>query len=224
MQILIIEDERTLRDSIAVYLQANGYICTVAGTLQNGLEKCSNYIYDCVIVDIGLPDGSGIDILHSFKKDYPNTGIIIISAKNSLEDKINGLQLGADDYLTKPFHLSELSARIHSVIRRRNFNGKNQLIFEDLIINIDQKQVFINNELIRLTRKEYDILIYLAANPTHLVTKEAIADAIWGYRAEEMTTSFDFVYSQIKNLKKKLNDAGKKEYIKVVYGMGYKFY
>lgn len=224
MQILIIEDERVLRDSICDYLKANGYTCTLAGTLQKGLEKCSNYIYDCVLIDIGLPDGNGMDIVGSFKKNYPNTGIIIISAKNSLEDKINGLQFGADDYLTKPFHLSELSARIHSIIRRRNFNGQNQLIFEDLVINIDQKQVFVHNELIKLTRKEYDILIYLAANPTHLITKEAIADAIWGYRADEMATSFDFVYSQIKNLKKKLNDAGAKEYIKVVYGMGYKFY
>jgi DNA-binding response OmpR family regulator len=223
MQILIIEDERVLRDSIAEYFKTNGYICTTVGTLKKGLEKSSNYIYDCVLIDIGLPDGSGMDIIGSFKKNNPNTGIIIISAKNSLEDKVNGLHFGADDYLTKPFHLSELYARVHSIIRRRSFNGQNQLIFEDIVVNLDKKQVVVHNKEIKLTRKEYDILIYLAANPTHLVTKEAIADAIWGYRAE-MATSFDFVYGQIKNLKRKLSEAGAKEYVKVVYGMGYKFY
>lgn len=223
MQILIIEDERTLRDSISEYLKTNGYICTTAGTLKKGLEKSNAYLYDCVLIDIGLPDGNGMDIISTYKKNHPNTGIIIISAKNSLEDKVNGLQFGADDYLTKPFHLSELNARIHSIIRRRNFNGQKQLTFEGLVINLEEKQVLVNQELVKLTRKEYDILIYLAANPTHLITKEAIADVIWGYRSE-MATSFDFVYSQIKNLKKKLNEAGAKHYIKVVYGMGYKFY
>lgn len=223
MQILIIEDERTLRDSISEYFEKNGYICTIVSTLKKGIEKSCNYVYDCVLIDIGLPDGNGIDIIGSFKKNSPNTGIIIISAKNSLEDKVNGLHLGADDYLTKPFHLSELHARVHSIIRRRSFNGQNQLIFEDLVINLDKKQVLIHDKEIKLTRKEYDILTYLAGNPTHLVTKEAIADSIWGYRAE-MATSFDFVYGQIKNLKKKLSEAGVKDYVKVVYGMGYKFY
>ena len=223
MQILIIEDERILRDSISEYLKANGYVCTTAGTLKKGLEKSNNYTYDCVLIDIGLPDGNGMDIINTYKKNYPQTGIIIISAKNSIEDKVNGLHFGADDYLTKPFHLSELHARIHSIIRRRSFNGQNQLTFDGLEINLDKKEVIVNNDLVKLTRKEYDIWIYLASNPTRLVTKEEIADAFWGYRAE-MATSFDFVYSQIKNLKKKLNEAGAKDYIKVVYGMGYKFY
>ena len=223
MQILIIEDERILRDSISEYLKSNGYTCTTVGTLKKALEKSRNSVYDCVLIDIGLPDGSGMDFIQTYKENYPNPGIIIISAKNSLEDKINGLQLGADDYITKPFHLSELHARIHSVIRRRNFNGQKQLQFEGLVIDLDQKKVTANHKLLKLTRKEYDILIYLAANPTHLITKEAIADAIWGSRSE-MASSFDFVYSQIKNLKKKLGEAGVKEYIKVVYGMGYKFY
>jgi DNA-binding response OmpR family regulator len=223
MQILIIEDERVLRDSISEYLKSNGYTCTTASTLKKGLEKSCNSVYDCVLIDIGLPDGSGMDVINTYKKNYPHTGVIIISAKNSLEDKVNGLQIGADDYLTKPFHLSELHARIHSVIRRRNFNGQKQLQFDGLIIDLDQKTVTANNKLIKLTRKEYDILIYLAANPTHLITKEAIADSIWG-AGSEMASSFDFVYSQIKNLKKKLSEAGIKKYINVVYGMGYKFY
>lgn len=222
MQLLIIEDESKLRNSLTDYLKKNGYTCTAVGTFKSGLEKSINFSYDCVLVDVGLPDGNGIDIINSIKNNNPETGIIIISAKNSLDDKIEGLQTGADDYLTKPFHLSELNARINSVIRRRNFRGKNHLQFDGLLIKTNEKQVFVNDKLIQLTRKEYEILVYLAGNPTHLITKEAIAETIWGDKAE-MATSFDFVYSQIKNLKKKLNDAGATGYIKVVYGMGYKF-
>jgi DNA-binding response OmpR family regulator len=222
MQILIIEDERSLRESIAEYLLNNGYDCTSVGTFAKGLEKSMNFFYDCILVDVGLPDGNGINIIKTIKKSNPETGIIIISAKNSLDDKIVGLEVGADDYLTKPFHLSELNARINSVIRRRNFGGKNYLEFNNLIIKTTEKQVLVNGNPLKLTKKEYDILVYLAGNPSHLVTKEALAEAIWGDKSD-MATSFDFVYSQIKNLKKKLNDAGAKEFIKVVYGMGYKF-
>lgn len=222
MQVLIIEDERSFRDSISDYLKHNGYECTSVGTYKKGLEKCINFIYDCILVDVGLPDGNGIDLINIIKKDNPETGIIIISAKNSVEDKIEGLHIGADDYLTKPFHLSELSARINSVIRRRNFKGQNHLKFDGLLIKTNEKQVFVNEKPVQLTRKEYDVLVYLAGNPTHLITKEALADSIWGERAE-MADTFDFVYSQIKNLKKKLSEAGAPDFIKVVYGMGYKF-
>jgi DNA-binding response OmpR family regulator len=222
MKILLIEDEPEFRNAVAEYLKSNDYDCTSVGTLKAGLEKSMNYEYDCVLVDVGLPDGSGIDIIHSIKRNNPEMGIIIISAKNSLQDKIEGLQIGADDYLSKPFHLSELTARISSLLRRRTLGGKNHLQFDNLLIKTIEKQVFVDDKQLQLTRKEYDILIYLAGNPTHLITKEALADNIWGDKAE-MATSFDFVYSQIKNLKKKLNDAGAKDFIKVVYGMGYKF-
>ncbi len=222
MKILLIEDEQEFRTAVAEYLKSNDYDCTSVGTLKKGLEKSMNYVYDCVLVDVGLPDGSGIDIINSIKKNNPDTGIIIISAKNSLEDKIEGLHIGADDYLSKPFHLSELNARISSLLRRRTFGGKNHLSFDNLLIKTNEKQVLVSDKLVQLTRKEYDILIYLASNPSHLITKEALADNIWGDKAE-MATSFDFVYSQIKNLKKKLHDAGAKDFIKVVYGMGYKF-
>lgn len=222
MQILIVEDQRSLRDSIVEYLQSNGHSCTAASTYKRGLEKSADYTFDCVLIDVGLPDGNGIDLINKIKRDNHKTGIIVISAKDSLEDKISGLESGADDYITKPFHLSELNARINSVIRRRAFEGKNQLEFGDLIIKVNEKQVFVNNIQLHLTKKEYDILVYLAGNPTHLVTKEALAESIWGDRAD-IASSFDFVYSQIKNLKKKLNEAGANDYIKVVYGMGYKF-
>lgn len=222
MQILIVEDQRSLREDIQNYLQKNDYTCTAVGTFEKALEKCINFSFACILIDVGLPDGNGINIIENIKKHSPQTGIIIISAKHSLDDKINGLEAGADDYITKPFHLSELNARINSVLRRRNFGGQNQLEFDDIIIRLTEKQVFVNGSLLHLTKKEYDILVYLAGNPTHLITKEALADMIWGDKAD-MASSFDFVYSQIKNLKKKLSEAGAPDYIKVVYGMGYKF-
>lgn len=222
MQILIVEDERMLRDSIVAYLSNNGHTCTAVGTYRKGVEKTWDFTYDCILIDVGLPDGNGIDLIKSIKENSSEAGIIIISAKNSLDDKIVGLEIGADDYITKPFHLSELNARINSIIRRRNFGGKNQLEFGPLVIKTQEKQVFVNNVQLHLTKKEYDILVYFAGNPTHLITKEALADNIWGDKAD-MAESFDFVYSQIKNLKKKLHEAGANEFIKVVYGMGYKF-
>lgn len=223
MQILIIEDERSLRDSVSEYLKKDGYQVTSVGRLKDALERTRDYHYDCILLDIGLPDGDGLAMIDHIKAGNPETGIIIISARNSVDDKIRGLHIGADDYLAKPFHLSELNARIHSVIRRRNYGGKNTLRFHNLEIRLDEKQVLVAGKPLMLTRKEYDILVYLAGNPTHLVTKEALAETIWGDKAE-MATSFDFVYSQIKNLKKKLHEAGATDYIKVVYGMGYKFH
>ena len=222
MRILIIEDEKSLREDVVDYLSENGYKCDFATTVKSGLQKLNDIVYSCALVDMGLPDGSGIEIVEYIKKHKPEMGVIIVTAKNALEDKLEGLKIGADDYLTKPFHLSELSARIYSILRRRNFGGKNTLTFDGLEIDTTEKKVTANTTALQLTKKEYDILVYLASNPTHLITKEALADAIWGDKAE-MATSFDFVYSQIKNLKKKLNEVGLKDYIKVVYGMGYKF-
>ena len=222
MRILIIEDERSLREDVIDYLTENGYKCDFASSVKSGIHKLSENKYGCALVDIGLPDGSGIEIIEHIKNNKPEMGVIIITAANSLEDKLKGLKIGADDYLTKPFHLSELSARIYSVLRRRNFGGKNALVFDGLEIDTTEKKVLANGAALQLTKKEYDILVYLASNPTHLITKEALAENIWGDKAE-MATTFDFVYSQIKNLKKKLNEVGLKDYIKVVYGMGYKF-
>jgi len=222
MRILIIEDEKSLREDVVDYLTENGYKCDFATTIKSALQKLNDIVYSCALVDVGLPDGSGIEVVEHIKKNNPEMGVIIVTAKNALEDKLEGLKIGADDYLTKPFHLSELSARIYSVLRRRNFGGKNSLVFDGLEIDTTEKKVIANGNQLQLTKKEYEILVYLASNPTHLITKEALADAIWGDKAD-MATSFDFVYSQIKNLKKKLNEADLKNYIKVVYGMGYKF-
>lgn len=222
MKILVVEDEKSLREDIIDYLSENGYKCDFSSSVKNAIQKMSENKYGCALIDIGLPDGSGLVIIESIKKNSPEMGVIIITAANSLEDKLKGLKIGADDYLTKPFHLSELSARIYSLYRRRNFGGKNTLVFDGLEIDTTEKKVIANTQQLQLTKKEYDILVYLASNPTHLITKEALAETIWGDKAE-MATTFDFVYSQIKNLKKKLNEVGLKNYIKVVYGMGYKF-
>ncbi len=222
MRVLIIEDEKNLRDDVMDYLSENGYKCDFASSVKSSMQKLNDVVYSCALIDVGLPDGSGIEVVEHIKKTYPEMGVIIVTAKNSLDDKLEGLKIGADDYLTKPFHLSELNARLHSVLRRRNFGGKNKLTFDGLEIDTTEKKVLANNTPLHLTKKEYEILVFLASNPTHLITKEALADSIWGDKAE-MASSFDFVYSQIKNLKKKLNEAGLKDYIKVVYGMGYKF-
>lgn len=222
MKIFVIEDEKSLREDIVEYLSVNNYKCDVAASIQIAIQKLKDNIYDCALIDIGLPDGSGIEIIEYIKNHNPKMGVIMITAKNALEDKLESLKIGADDYLTKPFHLSELNARIYSLMRRRNFGGKNALSFDGLDIDTSEKKVIANGIVLQLTKKEYDILVYLASNPTHLITKEALAENIWGDKAD-IATSFDFVYSQIKNLKKKLNEANLKNYIKVVYGLGYKF-
>ncbi len=222
MKILIIEDEKSLLEDIKHYLAENGYNCDYSTTVKSALNKLAENKYTVALIDLDLPDGSGLEIISYIKNKFPEMGIIITTAANSLEDKLNGLKMGADDYLTKPFHLSELNARIYSLIRRRNFNGKNALIFDGLEIDTTEKKVISNGVALQFTKKEYDILVFLASNPTHLITKEALAENIWGDKAE-MATTFDFVYSQIKNLKRKLNEVGLKDYIKVVYGLGYKF-
>ena len=222
MKILIIEDEKSLLEDIKHYLTENGYNCDYSTTVKSALNKLTENKYTVALIDLDLPDGSGLEIISYIKSAFPEMGIIITTAANSLDDKLNGLKMGADDYLTKPFHLSELNARIYSLIRRRNFSGKNALVFDGLEIDTTEKKVTSNAVAIQFTKKEYDILVFLASNPTHLITKEALAENIWGDKAE-MATTFDFVYSQIKNLKRKLNDVGLKDYIKVVYGLGYKF-
>lgn len=222
MKILIIEDEKSLLEDIKHCLTENGYNCDYSTTVKSALNKLAENKYTVALIDLDLPDGSGLEIISHIKNTFPEMGIIITTAANSLEDKLNGLKLGADDYLTKPFHLSELNARIYSLIRRRNFSGKNALVFDGLEIDTTEKKVISNGVALQFTKKEYDILVFLASNPTHLITKEALAENIWGDKAE-MATTFDFVYSQIKNLKRKLNEVGLKDYIKVVYGLGYKF-
>ncbi len=222
MKVLIIEDESALRESIQKYLEHQGYVCETAADFNKGKEKVITFDYDCVVVDIGLPFGNGLDLVKELKAIESKSGIIIISAKNSLEDKLKGLELGSDDYLTKPFHLSELNARINAILRRRNFGGSQTLAFNEIKMNTDAQRVMISNKAIELTEKEYKLLEYFIVNKQRVLTKAAIAEHIWGDEYETVT-NFDFIYSHIKNLRKKLMDAGSEDYIRTIYGSGYRF-
>ena len=222
MKLLIVEDEKELSKSIVAYLKQENYLCEIALDFKTALDKTESFDYDCVLLDITLPDGNGLNVLKELKANNKTDGVIIISAKNSIDDRISGLNLGADDYLAKPFHLSELSARIAAVIRRRRFDGNKILVLNELTIDTLAKTVAVNNKNIDLTRKEYDLLLYLASNKNRVVSKNAIAEHLSGDEADVFDT-FDFIYAHMKNLKKKLVQAGCTDYIKSVYGMGYKF-
>lgn len=222
MKILIIEDEIALAESIGRYLSDEGYVYELAFDYNSASAKIDAYDYDCVIVDINLPDGNGLDIIHELKENQSTSGIIIISARNSLVDRITGLDIGADDYLVKPFNLSELNARIKSVIRRISFSGSNEIIFNEIRIDIDSIQVFVHDELVNLTKKEFDILIFFISNKNRVLTKESIGENVWGDYADSLN-SFDFIYTHIKNLRKKLLEKGADDYLQNVYGVGYKF-
>ena len=221
MKILIIEDEPALSSSIAAYLKIENFHCDIAGDLQTATGKIHVFDYDCILLDIGLPDGNGLQLLQELKSTGKSDGVIIISAKSSVAEKIKGLQLGADDYMAKPFYLSELSARIASVIRRRRFNGAETLIMNELKIDLAAKTVFVHNKPVSLTRTEYDLLLYMVVNKNRALSKNALAACLSDLSGR---TSFtDFIYSHIKNLKKKLTAAGCSDYIKTMYGTGYKF-
>lgn len=222
MKILIIEDEQQLAQSIAEYLSEESYLCEFAATFNQALDKIETYTYDCILLDIMLPDGNGMKILEELKKQDKQDGVIIISAKDALDDKIQGLQIGADDYLTKPFHLSELAARIYSVIRRRQFGNSNTVQQNELQIDLLAKTVSVNSKLINLTKKEFDLLLYFIGNKNRVISKSILAEHLSGDFAD-MLDNHDFVYAHIKNLKKKLNEAGYDNYLKTVYGTGYKW-
>jgi DNA-binding response OmpR family regulator len=221
MKILIVEDEKSLLKSISNYLNQNNFVCDTALHFYDAREKIHINDYDCIVLDINLPNGNGLELLKELKSTQRTDGVLIISAKNSIADKINGLELGADDYLIKPFHLGELAARINSIIRRRAFNGNNLMVLDKIQINILDKSVQTEKGIIDLTRKEYDLLLYFVSNKKRVLTKEAIIEHLWG--TDACMSNYDFIYAHIKNLRKKLMAAGCSDYIKAVYGMGYKF-
>lgn len=222
MKVLIIEDEKDLADSIARYLDSEQFTCDLAGDFHSAMEKVHLNEYSCIILDITLPQGSGLDILRELKQQQKEDGVLIISARNSLDDKIMGLNLGADDYLAKPFHLAELGARVAAIIRRKSFGGKNQIEIDHLTLDLNEKTLKHDGLPVSLTRKEYELLLYFISNKNKVVTKEAIVEHLWGEEID-MADSYDFIYSHIKNLRKKLIQAGCPDYIKAIYGMGYKF-
>jgi DNA-binding response OmpR family regulator len=222
MKVLVVEDEQGLADSISAYMSREGYICETAATFRAADERVYLYTYDCVIVDLTLPDGDGLQLIQNLKRLEATTGVIIISARNSLEDKLKGLEIGSDDYLTKPFHLSELNARMKSLLRRRQFGGQTEIRFGEIRVVPQSRLVFVNDQPTPLSRKEYDLLLYFLSNANVVLTKMSIAEHLWGDNIDS-ADSLDMVYSHIKNLRRKLLDKGAGDYVRSVYGIGYKF-
>ncbi|MGN6605239.1 MAG: response regulator transcription factor [Ginsengibacter sp.] len=221
MKLLIIEDEISLLNSIREYFTRINFLCEGVTTFADALDRIDEYSYDCVILDINLPDGNGFEVLRYLREDKKEEGVVIISARNSLDDKIKGLNLGADDYLTKPFHLSELNARVNAIIRRKYAKGIDVLEAGCLEMNLAARTVMWEKRPISLTKNEFNLLLFLVSNKNHVVSKQAIAEHIYGDQTEDMP-SFFFVYSQIKNLKKKLKERGCENILQTVYGLGYK--
>ncbi len=221
MKLLIIEDEQELAASILAYLRQENYTCDLAPGYNEAMKKIESWDYDCIILDITLPDGSGLHLLQDLKNNKKSDGVIIISAKNSINDRITGLKLGADDYLTKPFHLSELAARVAAIIRRKMHDGNNIISIGEIRVDTMANEVSIKGKPVELTRKEYQLLLYLISNQGKVIPKNALMDHLW---SEEMgySESFDFIYTHIKNVRKKLQQHGCNDYIKSVYGIGYK--
>ena len=221
MKLLIIEDEKELAASIASYLKNENYTCEIASNFKQALDKIETSDYECIALDITLPGGSGMQLLKELKNNKKTDGVIIISAKNSIDDRINGLRLGADDYLVKPFHLSELAARINAIIRRKMYSGNNVIRFNEISIDTLAKEVRVKDDPVELTRREYELLVYFLSNQRKVISKNALISHLW---SQEMGTgeSADIIYTHIKNLRKKLSEKGCGDYIRSLYGMGYK--
>ena len=222
MKILIVEDDANLGTAIKKYLSQDGYLIESANNFIKASEKVADYDYDCVLVDITLPNGNGLELVKQLKQNNSKAGIIIISAKNSTDDKINGLDLGADDYLAKPFSLAELNSRIKALIRRRNFDGNKAIVVNEITIIPEERIVKVNNEQVSLTAKEYDLLLFFITNKNRVVSKNSIAEHLWGDDSDQME-SHDFIYVHLRNLRKKLAEKGCADYVQMIYGIGYNF-
>lgn len=221
MKILIVEDEPELRKTIYMSLIREKFIVETAADYYAAMQKINDYDYDCILLDIMLPGGSGLDVLKELKSLRRADSVLIISAKDSLDDKVHGLDLGADDYLTKPFHLAELNARVKSIIRRKQVHGDVSIKLGNLELWPDKREVTVNNEQLQLNRKEYDLLYYFVVNPNRVINKMSLAESVWGDNIDQ-ADSLDFIYSQVKNLRKKLKQVGATVEVTAVYGFGYK--
>ena len=222
MKILVVEDNFELLQDIKSFLEQEGTVCETAPNYETAYMKVGVFPYDILVVDITLPDGNGLDIIKEVKRENLDVGIIIISAKNALGDKVNGLEIGADDYLTKPFYMPELNARINALYRRKVHRGSKEIVFNEILIKPERHEVFVNDNRMTLTQKEFDIIHFFVTNKNRLLTKEAIAEHIWGDHME-MSDSFTFIYTHLANLRKKISDLGGNDYIKSIYRVGYKF-
>ncbi len=222
MKVLIIEDNEELAGSVRDFLVREGYICEMAYNCSQAEEKLFLFQYDCILLDIMLPDGNGLKLLNLIKAEQIQSNILILSAKNSLDDKVTGLEEGADDYITKPFHLPELHARIRAIYRRKNLNGSNMVQFNEISLDTNTLEARINGTVLDITRKEFDLLLYFIVNKNRVLSRQSIAAHLWGDYTDDLA-NFDFVYQHVKNLRKKIAAANGTDYIGTVYGIGYKF-
>lgn len=222
MRLLIIEDQQALSDNIVQYMAKEGFTCQQAFGCEEALDALIESQFDIVLLDLMLPDGNGLEVLKQIKAQHLQCGVLILTAKDALDDKLEGLDLGADDYLTKPFHLPELNARIKAIYRRRMFDGQRTIIFNEIEVDPETLEVTVAGELINLTRKEYELLLYFLSNRNRVLTKQAIAEYLWGDQLD-LYDNYDFVYQHIKNLRKKITQAGGEDYLSTIYGLGYKF-
>lgn len=222
MKLLIVEDEPALLEEMKNFLEKETYVCETAANFNDADEKLSVYHYDVALIDITLPGGNGLRLIKKLKQTNTDTGIIIISARNSLDDKLTGLDFGADDYITKPFHLSELNARLKAVWRRRKFDGATTIVFNEIELLPDQGTIKVNGNNLVITKKEFELLLFFISNKNRLLTRESIAEHLWGDNID-LADNFDFIYTHINNLRKKIVKNGGIDYIKTAYGIGYKF-
>jgi DNA-binding response OmpR family regulator len=222
MKVLIVEDNKDLSSSIHTFLSGEGYISEQAYSFTEAREKLALFSYDCILLDIMLPDGTGLELLNFIRSENIASGILIISAKDALDDKVNGLEKGADDYLTKPFHLPELHARLRAIYRRKKLDGSNLVSFNEISLNTDTMEATINDTVLEMTKKEFDLLLYFIVNKNRVLSRQAIATHLWGDYTDSLA-NFDFVYQHVKNLRKKISAARGSDYIETVYGLGYKF-
>jgi DNA-binding response OmpR family regulator len=222
MKVLIVEDNKVLSAGICDYLSAERYICEPVYSFESAKEKLSLFSYDCILLDIMLPDGNGLALLQYIKENSITSGVLIISAKDAMDDKISGLERGADDYITKPFHLPELHARLRAIYRRKRLDGNNAITFNEISLNSDTFEASVNEVVLDITRKEFDLLMYFIVNKNRVLSRQAIATHLWGDYTDNLS-NFDFVYQHVKNLRKKISIAKGADYIETVYGLGYKF-
>ncbi len=220
MKILIVEDNRELSDIMSRALLSERYVVEVAYDYTSASQKIADYEYDCILLDVMLPDGSGLNLLDELKALGKRESVIIISARDSIDDKVAGLEGGADDYLAKPFHIVELLARIRSVVRRRQ-GGAMEITFGNVALNPNKHSVTIDGKVVAMSRKEYDILHYFLSRTSHIIKKDMLAEAVWGDHIDQVD-DFDFLYAQVKNVRRKMSEAGADVEIKAVYGFGYK--
>jgi DNA-binding response OmpR family regulator len=222
MKVLVVEDHSELAENVHIYLEKEGYVCELSDSFEHAMTKLGGFKYDLLVLDLMLPDGSGLEILRWAKQTHPDMGVLILSAKNSLQDKVKGLELGADDYLPKPFHFAELNARLKAIYRRRQLHGSKIISCQDIQIDTETMEVRASDNVLDLTRKEYELLLYFVVNKNRVLTKQSIAEHLWGDYIDSLD-SFDFVYQHIKNLRKKLSQAGAEDSIQTMYGSGYKY-